>query len=102
MITIEKSVVIDRNAEDVFCYVGDQTNAPLWQRGLVDVRRTTADPIAVGTKHSVVRTLMGRTLELSNGYTRDEPDRLVEFTSEDRCLGRRRTSSNRQAPAGRG
>jgi uncharacterized protein YndB with AHSA1/START domain len=79
MIKVEKSIVIDRSAEDVFSYVGDQTNAPRWQRGLVEVRRTTADPIGVGTKHTAVRTFMGRTLELSNEYTRYEPARLVEF-----------------------
>jgi uncharacterized protein YndB with AHSA1/START domain len=79
MVTVEKSIVIDRSPEDVFSYVGDQTNAPRWQRGLVEVRRTTADPIGVGTKHTAVRTLMGRTFELSNEYTRYEPDTLVEF-----------------------
>ena len=79
MITVERSIVVERSAEDVFAYVSDQTNAPRWQRGLAEVRRTTADPIGVGTKHTVVRTFMGRTLELSNEYTRFEPDRLVEF-----------------------
>jgi uncharacterized protein YndB with AHSA1/START domain len=79
MIRVEKSVVIDRGAAEVFSYVSDQTNAPRWQRGLVEVRRTTADPIGVGTRHTAVRTFMGRTLELSNEYTRYEPDRLVEF-----------------------
>jgi uncharacterized protein YndB with AHSA1/START domain len=79
MITVEKSIVIDRSPDGVFSYVGDQTNAPRWQRGLVEVRRTTADPIGVGTKHTAVRTFMGRTHKLSNEYTRYEPDRLVEF-----------------------
>jgi uncharacterized protein YndB with AHSA1/START domain len=79
MVTVEKSIVIDRSAEDVFSYVGDQTNAPRWQRGLTEVRRTTDGPIGVGTKHTAVRKLLGRTLELSNEYTRYEPGRLVEF-----------------------
>ena len=79
MITVEKSIVIDRNADAVFAYVSDQTNAPRWQRGLTEVRRTTGDPIGVGTKHTAVRTFMGRRLELSNEYTQYEQDRFVEF-----------------------
>jgi uncharacterized protein YndB with AHSA1/START domain len=79
MITVEKAIVIDRRAQDVFSYICDQTNAPRWQRGLVEVRRTTADPIGIGTKHTIVRTLMGRRVELTNEYTRYEPNRLVEF-----------------------
>jgi uncharacterized protein YndB with AHSA1/START domain len=79
MITVEKSIVIGRPAGDVFAYVSDQTNAPGWQRGLLEVRRTTADPIGVGTRHTVVRTLLGRRLTLSSEYTRYEPNALVAF-----------------------
>jgi hypothetical protein len=41
VIRVEASIDIGRSAKDVFAYVGDQTNAPRWQRGLADVRRTT-------------------------------------------------------------
>ena len=80
MITVEESIVIERPLEDVFAYVSDQTNAPRWQPGLLEVRRTTDGPIGVGTRHSVVRKLGGRTVTLSNEYTRYEPDKLVEFS----------------------
>lgn len=50
MITVEKSIVIGRSAEDVFAYVSDQTNAPRWQRGVLEVRRVTEGPIGVGTR----------------------------------------------------
>jgi uncharacterized protein YndB with AHSA1/START domain len=79
MISVEKSIVIDRPAKDVFAYVTDQTNAPRWQRGLVEVRRTTDGPIGVGTRHTFVRTLMGRRMDGSNEYTRYEPNNLVAF-----------------------
>ena len=88
MITVEKSIDIDRSAEDVFAFVGDQTNAPRWQRGLVEVRRTTPDPIGVGTRHTAVRTFVGRRLELSNEYTRYEPHSLVEFRVSGSMPGR--------------
>lgn len=79
MITVERSIDIGCAADDVFAYVSDQTNAPRWQRGVREVRRTTEGLIGLGTRHTAVRTFMGRTLELSNEYTRYEPNRLVEF-----------------------
>jgi uncharacterized membrane protein len=79
MIRVEKRVVIGRPAKDVFAYVSDQTNAPRWQRGLVEVRRMTDGPIGVGTRHTAVRAFMGRTLTLRNEYTQYEPDTLVVF-----------------------
>ena len=79
MITVEKSIVIDRPAEDVFAYVSDHTNAPRWQRGLIEVRRATDGPIGVGTRHTLVRTFMGRRMEASNEFTQYEPNKLVGF-----------------------
>ena len=87
MFVVEESTVIDRAANDVFAHVSDQTNAPRWQRGLVEVRRTTAGPIGVGTRHAGVRTFMGRRLELTNEYTRYEPSKLVEFAIEGSIPG---------------
>jgi uncharacterized protein YndB with AHSA1/START domain len=79
MIKVDESVVIDRPAEDVFAYVSDGTNAPRWQRGLREVRRTTEGPIGVGTRHTVERDFMGRRLTLTNEFTRYERSTLVAF-----------------------
>lgn len=87
MFVVEESIVIDRAANEVFAHVSDQTNAPRWQRGLTEVRRTTAGPLGVGTRHIVVRTFMGRRLELTNEYTRYEPSKLVEFAIEGTMPG---------------
>jgi uncharacterized membrane protein len=87
MLTVEKSIVIGRPAEDVFAYVSDQTNAPRWQRGLLEVRRTSDGPIGVGTRHTFVRTFMGRRMEGSNEYTRWEPNKLVAFEATSGAVG---------------
>jgi uncharacterized protein YndB with AHSA1/START domain len=79
MVTVEKSVLIGRPVADVFAYVSDQTNAPHWQGGVVEVRRTTGGPIGIGTRHTFVRTFMGRRMEGSNEYTQWEPNELVAF-----------------------
>ena len=85
MFVVEESIVIDRAANDVFAQVSDQTNAPRWQRGLAEVRRTTAGPIGIGTRHSVVRTFMGRRLELTNEYTDTSRAAWSSSPSRDRC-----------------
>jgi uncharacterized protein YndB with AHSA1/START domain len=79
MIRAEKSTVIRRSVEDVFAYVGDQTNAVHWQAGLVEVRRLTDGPSRVGTRHRIVRTFMGRRLVVENEYVAFEPGRRVVF-----------------------
>ena len=79
MIRAEKSTVIRRSVEDVFAYVGDQTNAVHWQAGLVEVQRLTEGPSSVGTRHRIVRMFMGRRLAVENEYIAFEPGRRVVF-----------------------
>jgi uncharacterized protein YndB with AHSA1/START domain len=79
MIRAEQSAVIDRPIEDVFAFVGDQTNTPQWQAGLVEVRRTSDGPIGVGTTHTIVRSFMGRRMEADNEYVAYEPNKRIAF-----------------------
>jgi uncharacterized protein YndB with AHSA1/START domain len=82
MFQIEKSITIARPIGDVFAFVADQRNAPEWQIGLLEVRRTTEAPLGVGSKHVVVRKLMGRRIEATNEYVRFEPDKVVTFKGD--------------------
>lgn len=79
MIKVEESIVIQRPIEEVFAFVADQTNAPHWQSGLLEVRRTTEGPLGIGTKHTAVRKFMGRRLEATNEYVVYEPNKEVTF-----------------------
>jgi uncharacterized protein YndB with AHSA1/START domain len=79
MIRAEWNAIIDRPIEEVFAYVGDQTNTPAWQAGLVEVRRTTDGPIGVGTRHTFVRTFMRRRMEADNEYVAFEPNERIAF-----------------------
>lgn len=79
MIKVEKSIIIHRPIEEVFAYVGDQTNAPQWQPGLLEVRRTTDGPLGVGTQHTFVRKFMGRKMEASSEYVTYEPNKRITF-----------------------
>jgi uncharacterized protein YndB with AHSA1/START domain len=79
MIRAEHSRIIDRPIEDVFAFVGDQTNTPRWQAGLVEVRRTSDGPIGIGTTHTLVRTFMRRRMEADNEYLAYVPNELITF-----------------------
>jgi uncharacterized protein YndB with AHSA1/START domain len=79
MIRAEQTSIIDRPIEDVFRYVGDQTNTPTWQAGLLEVRRTSDGPLGVGTTHTLVRRFMGRRMEADNVYIAYEPNQLISF-----------------------
>ncbi len=79
MIKVENSGIINRPVEEVFAFVGDQTNARLWQSGVVEVRRTTDGPLRVGTTHTIVRNFMGRRMEATNEYVAYEPNKRITF-----------------------
>ena len=79
MICVKTTVEIDRPSAEVFAFVADQTNAPRWQRGLYEVRRTTQGQIGVGTEHVFVRRFAGRRLESRNRYIDYEDGRYVAF-----------------------
>lgn len=86
MIQVEDSIIINRPIEEVFAFVADQTNAPQWQDGLLEVRRITAGPLGVGTKHTAARKFLGRKLELTNEYIKYEPNRQVTFKGESGAM----------------
>jgi len=79
MIRAEWSGIVDRPIEEVFAYIGDQTNTPAWQAGLLEVKRTTEGPIGVGTKHTFVRKFMRRRMEADNEYIAFEPNKRIAF-----------------------
>lgn len=70
---------VHRPAATVFAFVSDQLNAPRWQRGLHEVRRTTDGPIGVGTEHVFVRRFAGRRIESRNRFVEFDPGRYVAF-----------------------
>jgi len=88
VIHLEKSTIVRRPSHEVFAFVADQTNAPRWQSGIVEVRRLTNGPPGFGTKHTFTRTFMGRQMTGENEYVAFEPGKRVDFrtTSGPRLL----------------
>ena len=83
MIDVVTHLDVDRPAAEVFAFVSDQLNAPRWQRGLREVRRTTGGPIGVGSEHVFVRRFAGRRIESGNRFVEFEPGRFVAFEIPD-------------------
>lgn len=81
MINLEDSIVIDRPMSEIFAYVSDLTNAPEWQTGLLEVRRTTAAPLGIGTQFTFIRKFLGRRLEATNEFTEYQPNETVTFVT---------------------
>ena len=59
----EVVTVIGRPVEEVFAVVQDVTKAPLWNPGLLEVRRTSEGPLGVGATMTYVGTFLGRRYE---------------------------------------
>jgi carbon monoxide dehydrogenase subunit G len=55
--------VINRPVEDVFAAVRDVAKSPLWTPGLLEVQRTSEEPLEVGGTMVYVGTFMGRRFE---------------------------------------
>lgn len=89
MIDLETTVEIDRPVVEVFAFVADQTNGPMWQQDLHAVRRLTEGPIGVGTEHEFVRRFAGREVASRNRFVTFEPGRYVEFEIPDGWLSGR-------------
>ena len=89
MIDVVAHLDVDRPAGDVFAFVSHQLNAPRWQRGLHEVRRTTDGPIGVGSEHVFVRRFAGRRIESRNRFVEFEPDRYVAFEIPDGAMTER-------------
>jgi uncharacterized membrane protein len=59
---IEHTIQIDQPVDDVFSFMADPENLPLWQSGLAEVR-PQSDVRGLGARHLELRTLLGKRFE---------------------------------------
>lgn len=70
-----RGLVIDRSVEDVWEYMTDISNMPLWEDSAAVWKQTSAGPLGVGTSiESSIRAL-GRTVRFDLRVTEFEPNR---------------------------
>ena len=79
MIKIEYSVVINRPVEEVFSFMGNVENNPLWVSGVLETKLTSPGPMAPGTTGTDVRQFLGRRMESTWEVTEHETNVKSSF-----------------------
>jgi len=75
MTKIERSIVIDRPAEEVWNFVHDTANDVRWQPMLAESESLSDGPMSVGTQVRQVRHFLGLRIETILEVTEYEPNR---------------------------
>jgi uncharacterized protein YndB with AHSA1/START domain len=73
MIHIEESILINRPIEEVFAFMSETKNLPLWQTDVLEAQHAPEGPVQVGTKMTLVRAMMGRKMEGTADIVEFEP-----------------------------
>src|SRR5205823_4761938 len=84
MVRAEYSVIVKRTPMEVFKFVVADffQNGPKWTPGLVELEKTSAGPMSLGTTGRVIgRDSEGRLIETAIVVTKYEPDRRLAVKS---------------------
>jgi uncharacterized membrane protein len=77
MISIEKSVHINKPAVDVFAFLSDFSNDAKWQADVVRSETTSPGPVGVGTTALYVQKFLGREMKNDVVVTAYEPPKRL-------------------------
>ena len=77
MARIEISTVITRPVEEVFAVLSNEEHRPKWSSTTIEVTKTSAGPIGVGTTWRSVDRIFGRRMERESMVTEYEPNRKI-------------------------
>src|SRR5215212_8073223 len=77
MARIEISTVINRPVEEVFGVLSNEEHRPKWSSTTIEVTKTSAGPIGVGTTWRTVDRIFGRRMERESVVTEYEPNRKI-------------------------
>ncbi len=59
----ENTVTIQRPAEEVFAFLADFENIPMWNYAIEETSKASAGPVGVGTRYRQTRSVPGRSVE---------------------------------------
>lgn len=63
MVTFENTVIIRRPIEEVFGFLSQFENVPMWNYAIVETRKVSEGPVGVGTTYHQVRSVPSRSEE---------------------------------------
>ena len=78
----ERSAEIPRPAPEVFSFLADLENLPLWQSGVVRAEMTSAGPIGVGSTAVVERRMFGQQIVADLVVSAYDPPRRIVLETE--------------------
>jgi uncharacterized membrane protein len=78
---VEESIIIDRPAEEVFAFISDRANDPVWMKSVTESEwLDPAEPLGIGRRGRMVMQAMGRR-EFLDEVTEYEPGRRIAHRS---------------------
>jgi len=83
MVTIKKTIVINRSLQEVFDFASNPANAPKWQSGIKSKHWMSEEPPGIGSKQHVVARWLGRDIETINEYTIWDPPNAYRFQTSN-------------------
>jgi hypothetical protein len=69
----EHTIEIERTPREVFEFISQPENFPLWQESLLEIQRESSGPLRVGSEVTEIRRFMGRKMETTWTCTEHEP-----------------------------
>lgn len=81
MAHIEGDIVIDRTVDEVFDFVADERNEPLYNRRMIRVQKLSAGPIGLGMRFSAEMSQRRGTAEMTIECTAYERPRRLSTTT---------------------
>lgn len=90
MITLKRTVSVDKPIDTVFAYLADFSNAVEWDSGTVACHRVSGDG-GVGTTYANTSKFMGRSTELAYVVEVLEPQRRLVLKGENKTVVSRDT-----------
>jgi uncharacterized protein YndB with AHSA1/START domain len=63
MPVFENTVTIQKPAEEIFAFLADFENIPMWNYAIEETRKASAGPVGVGTRYRQTRSVPSRSTE---------------------------------------
>lgn len=81
MPAIEESVFIPRPPQDIFDFIAESENLPVWDVSIVKAEQIGTEPVGLGTRNRGTSKILGRHFEWTTETTQFVPPRLIINTS---------------------
>jgi len=84
---LERSAEIAASPAEIYAFLADPANLPLWQTGIVSAERTSPGPTRIGSTARVTRELMGQQIAADITVTEAVEDRRLVLASRVSGIG---------------